>query len=98
MSTTVHADNNVLEQEIEEDSDVFSSDDDISFSLHQQFYNAKDGTLWINIPNSTSKFSDYNILRQRSGPVKSTKIISMSDLFKRFFDATIYDIAIRQTN
>ena len=95
----VSAENNVvIEIESDNDSDIYLPEDVIPVCNDHQFLCSKDGKVWSIKPTYTGKMQPHNILRQRRGPVSSTIMLSICDLFKRFFDNTIYDIVIRQTN
>lgn len=88
----VELDDNVEEsEEIEEPSVRVSSD--------SAYLISKDKTEWSRTPNHIQgQTSVRNIVRQRSGPHRSTETLSISATFKCIFTNEMVDIIIRHTN
>ncbi|XP_065662544.1 piggyBac transposable element-derived protein 4-like [Hydra vulgaris] len=63
----------------------------------QSTYIAK-GIVWNKIPSQQNKTPFRNIVRQRSGPSKSTETLSISDIFLKIFTVEMADIVTRHTN
>ncbi|CAB3232002.1 unnamed protein product [Arctia plantaginis] len=59
---------------------------------------AKDKTLWSKTPLTQHQTTAHNIVRQRSGPHRSTKMLSISETFKKIFTYEMVDIIVRHTN
>jgi len=58
----------------------------------------KDKTAWARKPFYRHQTARCNVLRQRSGPHKSTELLSMSHTFQKIFTAEMVDIIVRHTN
>jgi len=85
------------EEESSDDSDVSENQDPIEPSSSNTFV-AKDGTVWNQLPPNFHQTSTHNIVRQRSGPLRSTETMSVCDTFKCIFTNEMIDIIIRHTN
>lgn len=59
---------------------------------------AKDKTIWSKTSPIQHQIPTHNILRQRSGPHRSTETLSISETFKRVFTAEMVDLIVRHTN
>lgn len=85
------------EYEPADDSDDDAANSSVSASSGSDFV-AKDGTIWRKVPPTTTRTQKHNILRQKSGPVLSTKQLSIADTFKCIFSEMMVDIIVRATN
>lgn len=59
---------------------------------------AKDGTIWSQTPPSQHQAAVRNIVRQKSGPHRSTETLSICDTFKKIVTSEMIDIIVRCTN
>ncbi|CAB3221176.1 unnamed protein product [Arctia plantaginis] len=59
---------------------------------------AKDKTVWSKTPLTQHQTAAHNIVRQRSGPHRSTEMLSISETFKKIFTYEMVDIIVRHTN
>lgn len=59
---------------------------------------AKDKTKWSKTPPSQHQTAAHNVVRQRSGPHRSTEMLSISETFKKIFTYEMVDIIVRHTN
>ncbi|XP_074115706.1 uncharacterized protein LOC141538227 [Cotesia typhae] len=59
---------------------------------------AKDKTVWSKTPLTQHQTATHNIVRQRSGPHRSTEMLSISETFKKIFTYEMVDIIVRHTN
>lgn len=85
------------EEESSDDSDVTESQDLVEPSPANTFV-AKDRTMWNQLPPSHHQTPSHNIVRQRSGPHRSTETLSIRDIFKCIFSDEMIDIILRHTN
>ncbi|KAF2879851.1 hypothetical protein ILUMI_26308 [Ignelater luminosus] len=58
----------------------------------------KDKTVWHRTPPKTGRVRKHNILREKSGPTKSTQMLSICETFKCIFSDVMCNIIIRETN
>ncbi|KAF2892975.1 hypothetical protein ILUMI_13196, partial [Ignelater luminosus] len=58
----------------------------------------KDKTVWHRRPPKTGRVRKHNILREKSGPTKSTQILSICETFKYIFSDVMCNVIIRETN
>ncbi|XP_072383827.1 uncharacterized protein [Diabrotica undecimpunctata] len=87
--------------EIDTDGDDSSDEyfDDFQESSSQSdVLVAKDKTIWQRKPFTASRTLKRNLLREKTGPVRSTKTLSIRDTFKCVFSDVMCDIIIRETN
>lgn len=89
----------------ESDTDISESDTenkDTSAAQDVQTdgtYVAKDQTIWNKEPSGqVRKTSSQNLLRQRSGPHKSTELLSIRDTFTKIITIEMVDLIVRYTN
>lgn len=61
-------------------------------------YIAKDKTVWKKTPPEVRQTASHNVLRQKSGPAKSTETLSVGDTFKKIITVEMIDQIIRHTN
>lgn len=61
-------------------------------------YIAKDKTVWNKTPLHQHQTASHNVVRQQSGPHRSTVTLSISDTFKKIFTVDMVDIIVRHTN
>lgn len=61
-------------------------------------YIAKDKTVWNKNPDTENRTGVRNILRQVSGPHRSTEMLSIAETFKKFFTPDMISLMIRYTN
>lgn len=61
-------------------------------------YISKDKTIWTKMPPQVHQTPSHNILRQRSGPHRSTETLSIGHTFKRIIPVDIIDIIVQHTN
>lgn len=61
-------------------------------------YIAKDKTVWSKTPPQVHQTPSHNVLRQRSGPHRSTETLSIGDTFKRIITVEMVDLIVRYTN
>ncbi|XP_071567686.1 piggyBac transposable element-derived protein 4-like [Temnothorax nylanderi] len=61
-------------------------------------YVTKDNTVWLKTPPQVHQTLSHNILRQRSGPHKSTETLSVRDTFTKIITPEMVDLIIRHTN
>lgn len=94
----VYADQDVSIEVAEDDE---SDDDDCDASLEtfdKDVLHGKDGTIWKCAPPIARQTENHNILRQKPGPVSSTKGLSIQDTFKRIFTDRFCNIIVNETN
>ncbi|KAF2905800.1 hypothetical protein ILUMI_00376 [Ignelater luminosus] len=58
----------------------------------------KDKTVRHRKPPKTGRVRKHNILREKSGPTKSTQMLSICETFKCMFSDVMCNIIIRETN
>ncbi|XP_058789554.1 piggyBac transposable element-derived protein 4 [Phymastichus coffea] len=61
-------------------------------------YIAKDKTVWSKTPPDIHQVATHNVLRQRSGPFRSTGTLSVGNTLKKIITVEIVDIIVRCTN
>jgi len=64
----------------------------------QNSYIGKDKTVWNKTPPPQYQTASYNVVRQRSGPHRSTETLSISDTFKKILTVDMVNIICRHTN
>lgn len=57
-------------------------------------YIAKDKTVWSKTPPQVHQTPSHNVLRQRSGPHRSTETLSIGDTFKRIITVEMVDLIV----
>jgi len=82
--------------EIESESEDTSAAQDIETG---STYVTKDQTIWNKKPPpQVYKTSSQNVLRQRSGPHRSTEFLSIRDTFTKIITIEMVDLKVRYTN
>ncbi|XP_071052904.1 uncharacterized protein [Onthophagus taurus] len=61
-------------------------------------YIAKDKTVWSKTPPQVRQTPSHNVLRQRSGPHRSTERLSVRDTFKTIITVEMVDLIVCYTN
>lgn len=61
-------------------------------------YIAKDKTVWSKTPPDVHQAASHNVVRQRSGPARSTETLSIVDTFKKIVTVEMVDLIVRYTN
>nr|XP_022906882.1 uncharacterized protein LOC111418576 [Onthophagus taurus] len=61
-------------------------------------YIAKDKTVWSKTPPQVRQTPSHNVLRQRSGPHRSTESLSVQDTFKTIITVEMVDLIVCYTN
>lgn len=84
--------------EDENDEDEIDEDDTEAIDLRALEYVARDGTVWRTEPRHARQTRQHNILRQRSGPARSTATLSILNTFKLLMSPDMVNLIIRYTN
>lgn len=61
-------------------------------------YVTKDKTVWNKTPPQVHQTPSHNVLRQRSGPHRSTETLSIRDTFTKIITVEMVDLIVRCTN
>ncbi|XP_039953268.1 piggyBac transposable element-derived protein 4-like [Bactrocera tryoni] len=77
------------EEEVEENNELPAS---------AEKFVARDGTEWMIEPNVSRQVLRQNIIRERSGPVRCTEMLSIEQTFECFMNVEMADIIMRHTN
>lgn len=99
-----------LDESAENELDEAASDDDVTEEDYhtdagpntgtssESAFVSKDGTIWKKTAPKVTRVQRHNILRQKPGPVPSTKCLSAAQTFKCIFSEEMIDIIVRETN
>lgn len=82
----------------ESDNESDAADDSEEINLRAAEFVARDGTIWSSQPRLERQTRQQNILRQRSGPARSTTMMSIVNTYKCFMTPEMVDIIVRYTN
>ncbi|XP_054746362.1 piggyBac transposable element-derived protein 3-like [Anastrepha obliqua] len=83
-------------EESDNESDAVDDSEDINLRAAQ--FVARDGTIWSSQPRLARQTRQQNILRQRSGPARSTTMMSIVNTYKCFMTPEMVDMIVRCTN
>lgn len=84
--------------EIEEEYSDDDSETDEEEEASTDIYFGKDGTQWQSSPLPHGQTAAHNIMRQKPGPARCTKDLTITETFKLIFTDEMLDIVLRQTN